>query len=145
MNPTKVQIEEFLEGRGVEFEPHTLSEREDIAKRWCVTYAQMVKKATGKWIHNGFRWHGFSCEYQSAIEGYDALSAYLNQWPAPYLIFDEGGVWSYGCTSKEYPDFTSFGADIYVAHHHMKWTMAFTHEQPQIGQFFAMKTGKLGG
>jgi hypothetical protein len=144
MTPSKCQIEEFLEGLGVEFELHTLSESENIAKRWLLTYAQQVKKATGAWIYNGFKWHGFSFEHQTAIEGKDALRAYQSQWPAPYVVFDEEGIWSYGCTSERYPDFTCFGAEVYVAHHNMKWTMAFTHEQPHIGPFFAMKQGTSG-
>lgn len=140
MVPTKFQIEEFLESLGIEFEPHMLSERERIEKQWLDTYAQMVKRATGAWILNGFRWHGFSFQHQPAIEGKDALHAYRNQWPASYVVFDEEGVWSYGCTSDVFPDFTTFGADIYVAHHNMKWSMAFTHEQPHIGPFFAVKS-----
>ena len=55
------------------------------------------------------------------------------------MVFDEEGTWSYRCTSETYPDFTALGADIYVAHHNMKWTMAFTHEQPHDGPFFAVK------
>ena len=90
--------------------------------------------------YNRFRWHGFSYGLQTAVTGADALSDYRRQWQAPYVIFDEEGTWAYSCTSEKYPDLTSLRADIYVAHHNMKWTMIFTHEQPDIGPYLALKS-----
>ena len=140
MNPTKDSIEEFLTRAGVEFDPLGAAEVGDVVQRWHSAFAGNVKKETGSWVQKRFRWHGFSYEYQKAHSGGEAFSAYHNQWPAPYFIFDEDLNWSYGCASDAYPDLTSFDADIYVAHHNMKWTMVFTHEQPDIGPFFAEKT-----
>lgn len=137
-------IEAFLDGQGVDFAPHSPEEKSGVHKRWLEAYAAKVKRATGSWIYNGFRWHGFSWDHEAALEGDSALKTYLAQWSAPYVIFDEEGNWSYGCRSERYPDFTHFGADIYVAHHNMKWTMAFTHEQPHIGPFFA-EQGRTSG
>ncbi len=121
----------------VDFDPLNSKEGGEVVQCWHQTFAGNVKKSTGSRIHNRFRWHGFSYGFQIARAGDDALNAYKNQWPAAYVIFDEDIKWSYRCVSETYPDFTSFGADIYVAHHNMKWTMAFTHEQPDIGPFFA--------
>ena len=73
-----------------------------------------------------------------------AWQAYQSQWPAPYVVFDEEGTWSLGCASQTYPDFSLLGADIYVSHHNMKWTMAFTHEQPHDGPFFAERRATPG-
>ena len=139
MKHAKRQIEEFFQKHSVEFAAHTPDERKDVEQRWLKAYAQRVKTATGSWIHNRFKWHGFSWGYETAIEGAPALREYQSQWLAPYVVFDEDGIWSYRCTSDTYPDFTELGADIYVAHHNMKWTMVFTHEQPHDGPFFAMQ------
>ncbi len=143
MSPKQIQIENFLSAREVSFDPLTSSESESVKKQWLLAYAARVKKETGVWIHNRFRWHGFSYELQTAVAGSEALIGYQRQWPAPYVIFDEENIWAYSCTSEEYPDFTSFRADIYVAHHNMKWTMVFTHEQPDIGPYLALKSENI--
>ncbi len=140
MAPNKDLIEEFLTRAGVSFDPLDTRESDVVIRHWHSTFAKNVKKETGAWILRRFRWHGFSYGYQNAKSGIEALSTYRNQWPAPYFIFDEDLMWVYGCSSDAYPDLTPLSADIYVAHHNMKWTMAFTHEQPEIGPFFAEKS-----
>lgn len=136
----KSQIEHFLISQSVDFVPLSPVESEQVKTDWLATYALRVKKNTGAWIHNGFRWHGFSYGLQSAITGSDAVVGYQKQWPASYVVFNENNDWAYSCTSDRYPDFTSFQADIYVAHHNMKWTMVFTHEQPDLGPYLAFKS-----
>ena len=139
MNLTKPKLEEFFKSLGVEFRSHTELEGRETDKLWLQTFAIKVKKETGSWIYNDFRWHGLSWETENAVGGEKALEIYLSQWPAPFIVFDEGQTWSYLCNPASYPDFSEFGADIYVSHHNMKWTMAFTHEQPDIGPFFLLK------
>ncbi len=109
----------------------------EISKEWAQHYAKEVKKQTGNWIHERFRWHGFSYGFEQSKSGRDALKAYLDQWPAKFVIFDESLSFCYLCNAPCYPDFSSLAADTYVSHHNMKWTMVFTHEQPEIGPFFA--------
>ncbi len=140
MVPNQDLIEEFLTRDGVSFDPVGARDYGDVIRHWHSTFARNVKRETGSWIHGRFRWHGFSYGYQNAQGGIEALSTYRNQWPAPYFIFDEDLTWLYGCNSDAYPDLSSFRADIYVSHHNMKWTMVFTHEQPEIGPFFAEKS-----
>ena len=106
-------------------------------------FSQRVKEATGDWIYGRFRWHCFSFGYEDAYNGAEALDAYLSQWVAPFFVFDEDSTWLYKCHADKYPDFTPLGADIYVAHQNMKWTMAFTHEQPDIGSFFRREVCKV--
>ena len=139
MRPTVNQIEGFLLRNSVNFKKLDLAEHDRITEQWRLAFARDVKSATGQWIYKRFRWHGFSFGYQQSIKGTEALEAYQSQWSAPFFVFDEDGTWSYRCTSNTFPDFTPFGADIYVAHKNMKWTIAFTHEQPDIGPFFAEK------
>lgn len=139
MTPTADQIESFLSLSSCEFRRLDSTEHDAVTDQWQLAFARDVKRATGEWIYKRFRWHGFSFDYQKSVKGAEALSAYQSQWPAPFVVFDEGDTWAYLCTSNTYPDFTPFGADIYVAHQNMKWTIAFTHEQPDIGPFFADK------
>lgn len=134
------EIENLLAAKSVQFQLLPADEGDAVRQHWLSTFAARVKKDTGVWVHNRFRWHGFSYGFQNAIEGEDAMVGYQDQWPAPYVVFDEDDSWAYACTSAEYPDLTSLRSDIYVAHHGMKWTMAFTHEQPDIGPFWATKS-----
>ncbi|WP_299193935.1 DUF4275 family protein [uncultured Litoreibacter sp.] len=135
-----IQIENSLSDHDVDFQCVPASESERLRKQWLNCYAARVKKETGAWIHNRFRWHGFSYGLQAAVAGLDATIAYQALWPAPYFVFEEENTWAYACTSDRYPDLTSLQADIYVAHHNMNWTMVFTHEQPEIGPYLAMKS-----
>ncbi len=144
MRLKKFQIETVLSEHNVDFSFIPEKESASIRERWLDLYAARVKKETGAWIHNRFRWHGFSCGFQDAVAGSDALTAYKNMWPAPYIVFDEEDTWAYACTSDSYPDLTPQRADIYVAHHNMKWTMVFTHEQPDIGPYLALKSKNAG-
>ena len=131
------EIEEFLEHHTTEFEDLSSEQRTSVENNWLSTYAANVKKHTGSWVHAGFKWHGFSYGYEKAIEGKIALQKYQENWPAPFVVFDEKLEWAFRCVSEQYPDFSKFGADIYVAHHNMKWTMVFTHEQPHPGPYFS--------
>ncbi|MEM8542305.1 MAG: DUF4275 family protein [Pseudomonadota bacterium] len=139
MKNTGRHIEDFLESQGVTFVLQKQAEREDIEKRWLREFAKNVKSETGSWVHAKFKWHGFSYKYETAIEGSRAVQEYQRQWAASYFVFDEDGTWSYGRTSEKYPDFTPIRADIYVVHHNMKWTMVFTHEQPNNGPYFTKR------
>ena len=135
------QIEKILAANRVAFERLDPAEQEDVRTRWLQTFAGNVKRETGSWVHNRFRWHGFSYGFEAATEGQDALRAYQGQWCASFVVFGEADGWAYRCHADRYPDFTPLGEDIYVAHHNMKWTIAFTHEQPDIGPFFAERFG----
>jgi len=129
-------IVDVLDSAGIEYEKLNSAECEVIVERWLSVFSSNVKKKTGAWIYKGLKWHCFSWGFEDAKNGTIALQAYQSQWPTPYVIFDDGGNWCYRCESQDYPDLTVLGSDIYVAHQNMKWTIAFTHEQPQIGPFF---------
>lgn len=105
---------------------------------WDNAFASEVKRQTGSWIHERFRWHSFSYGFHHALEGEAALQQYTAQWAADFVVFDEAATWCLSCSAERYPDLTPLRHDLYVAHHNMKWTMAFTHEQPNIGPFFAV-------
>ncbi len=132
------RIEDYLLQCGVSFNRLDAEMTKEVVNKWDQVFARNVKKVTGQWIHNRFRWHAFSYEFESSIWGPEALEKYLTQWLAAFVLFDEDLNCCYRCEAQRYPDLTSLGWDIYVAHHNMKWTMAFTHEQPEIGPFFTV-------
>ena len=68
------------------------------------------------------------------------MSAYLGQWQAPFYVFDEALEFCALCEAQPYPDLSPLCRDLYVAHQNLKWTAAFTHEQPHLGPFFAERT-----
>ncbi len=112
-------------------------ERQQVETRWLATFAALVKRQHGVWIYRRLKWHGFSYRIQPCLEGQEALERYSSQPSGAFYVFNEDMSCCWLCQSDPYPDFTSYHDDVYVAHHNMKWTMAFTHEQPQIGPFFA--------
>lgn len=133
-------IENWLSEQSVSHSRLDDSDLAGILSSWDKTFSAEVKRQTGKWIHLRFRWHTFSYEFYHADEGEAAIQKYLNQWRARFVVFDETGKWCLSCLADSYPDFTPLRDDLYVSHHNMKWTMAFTHEQPDIGPFFASPT-----
>lgn len=107
---------------------------------WLKTFASLIKKEHGAYIYLNYRWHGYSFRVQPCTSGKEAIESYKRQANSPFYVFNESLSYCALCKAEEYPDLSSLQRDIYVAHHKLKWTMAFTHEQPQIGPFFAEQT-----
>lgn len=114
-------------------------ESEIIIKNWMKCYASNVKKQTGTWICDKFKWHGFSSGMQDSLSGEEANIEYKKQYLTDYYIFNENENWCFHCESKILPDLSFYGHDIYIAHHNMKWTMVYTHEHPHFGPYFATR------
>src|SRR5262245_5909482 len=106
-------------------------------KKWLETFAQSVKKQTGEWVYRGYKWHAFSYEYVTAKSGEEAIRLYRAEKAEKYLILPENKGNAYLCDGMELPDVTSFGRDdYYVFPIDFKWTMVFTHEQPELGPYY---------
>jgi len=133
----KESIEDFLTRLGIEYSPVSDVEKDELNSRWLATFARNVKREKGQLIFRGFRWHGFSYGIEKCVEGEEALAQYFAQWPADYYIFDEELTFCFRCKSEAYPDLSPRFADLYVIHGNLKWTMVFTHEQPELGPYFA--------
>jgi hypothetical protein len=123
--------------QGVELAELDPQESRDVDRRWLDGFAWRVQQEKGVSIYGGYRWHGFSYHLQPCLEGGPALEAYLRQDNTSFYVFTESMDYCALCHSETYPDLSTLRQDIYVAHRNMKWTMAFTHEQPHIGPFFA--------
>ena len=140
----RTNIEQVLQEANVNYTSASQTEAEAARDKWLKHFARNVKKQKGVWIWNGYRWHGFSFELEPCLAGAEALAKYQEQYPARFYIFDEKGERCYVCGKGPYPDLSACGDDMYVSHHNMKWTMAFTHEQPHIGPFFAERAPTTG-
>jgi hypothetical protein len=133
-------LADHLEGLGIPVEQLLAGESSQIDRLWLRTFAQKVKDTHGEWVYRGFRWHGFSYNLQPCLSGRKALATYREQWPGEFFVFDEALTECLRCGRvADYPDLSLLRRDVYVAHHKMKWTMVFTHEQPEIGPFFAAR------
>ncbi len=122
--------------RGVLFTPQDSSAAQTFAARWSEIFAPWSPPKPGS-----YRWHAFSFRLYPCLEGAAALSAYLGQWQAPFYVFDEALSFCALCEPQPYPDLSALRRDLYVAHQNLKWTAAFTHEQPHLGPFFAQRPG----
>jgi hypothetical protein len=137
-------LADHLEGLGISVAHLLAEESYQIDRLWLSAFAQKVKDTHRKWVYRGFRWHGFSYNLQPCLSGRKALATYHAQWPAEFYVFDEALSECLRCERvADYPDLSPLGRDVYVTHHNMKWTMVFTHEQPQIGPFFATRAEDL--
>ena len=120
--------------RGVVFTPLDQQAAHAFGQRWAAIFAPAPPP---KW--SPYRWHAFHVRLYPCLEGGAALSAYLSQWQAPFYVFDEALGFCALCEAQTFPDLSALCRDIYVAHQNFKWMAAFTHEQPQIGPFFAQR------
>ena len=132
------EIESFLNEHGITFHLLTKEEANAVRGKWLQAFASKVLKEKGTAVYNGYMWHGFSFEIENCCEGDSALIEYQKQYQAPFVVFDEDGDFCFRCEGGHFPDLTPFENDLYVAHHNMKWTIAFTHEQPTLGPYFAI-------
>jgi hypothetical protein len=105
-----------------------------LFQAWCEVYCAPIHGATGKWAPGGIAWATFSGGYFPSIRGRRALDQYHAQEPTELLVLAEDAA--IRCTSNAPVDFSGFG-DVYVAPSSFEWTMAFTHEEPEYGPYFA--------
>lgn len=121
--------------RGVAFALLDSSAAHAFDQRWSATFAPLPPPKQCP-----YRWHAFSFHHYPCSEGAAALSLYLGQWHAPFYLFDETLSFCALCEAQPYPDLSQLRSDIYVSHQNLKWTAAFTHEQPHLGPFFAQRS-----
>jgi hypothetical protein len=131
-------ISEYLLMNRVELRELSKADLASVCNQWLRRFASRVKNQEDTWVYRGFKWHGFSYGIEPCLSGEAALSAY-GKTKGRFYVFDEEGSYGYFCkTAFPFrPDLAEFHADIYVTSADFSWTLAFTHEQPQIGPFFA--------
>jgi len=133
------RVREALTTLGIDFTELSQQDAISVDQKWLAAFANRVKKKHHVFVYGGYRWHGFSYRIQPCMEGSQALEEYLNQGQSSFYIFNEELTFCVLCQSQAYPDLSELHEDLYITHHNMKWTMAFTHEQPYCGPYFALR------
>lgn len=139
MAERKEQILEYLRRSGVGVRELSKSQLVELRMRWLRSFAGVVKKQQGEWVYRGFKWHAFSYNFYPSKNG-KAATADFQKTKGQFYIFDEEETFGFlnKPTRLFRPDLSTFRTDLYVTAYDFSWTMVFTHEQPEIGPFFAI-------
>ena len=101
-----------------------------------------VKQATGNWVHDDYRWHAYTFNYETALSGDAAFNRYLEQSAQQFYIYHEFDDLLFDCVALAWPDIREFDTDIYLFPHDFAWLFATTHEMSiGLGPFFATPSG----
>ena len=131
-----------LTAMGFAVEPLRRGDAKRLFAAWCEAFCCAVKLRTGRYRHGSYHWHAFSFELVKALGERKALDQYLALQPEAVVVIPESwkkdgpGVRLAGLPL---PDLTFLRADLYVFPESMDWSMAFTHEQPEIGPYFTWR------
>jgi hypothetical protein len=113
-------------------------ERWRLMQLWRETFARPVKEKTGRWVYHGLDWHTFSWKFCKSKSGFRAVIEYLSEKAKTvYVVSQDETQTAFSCASETPIDFSECGTDVYVFPEDYAWTIAFTHEEPQIGPFFS--------
>ena len=134
----KQEIANFLVSNQAEQRELSCAELGDVCRQWLQRFAARVRHQEGSWILKGFKWHGFSYGIEPCLAGENALRSY-QRTKGRFYLFDEDECFGFLCKTPFpfRPDFSKFREDLYLVGSDFSWTVVFTHEQPEIGPFFA--------
>lgn len=127
---------EFAQQRGASVSVLDVHTRQRVMQAWRETFARAVKGRTGNWVHLGYEWHAFSYDFTRSKSGARGLALYLAEAPSEVYVFPEDD-YAFLCRAPALFDFSDCEADIIVFSPDLRWTVAFTHEQPDLGPYFA--------
>jgi len=109
--------------------------------KWDEIYCPLLKKQKNDIYYHQFKWHVFSYDKYTSLEGDKAISAYNNQTALEYYVVPQLNTWpkEVGFITDELPssELAKEQKDFYVFPKNMAWTMAFTHENGWLGPYFA--------
>ena len=133
------RVTSLLNASGGEVEVLSEADAKKLCLRWLDAYSRPVKQKTGSWVFNGFLWHAFSYEFSPSRQGTEALSLYELERKRELMVLQEPDHEQSAALVRELPrpDLSALGLDLYVFPESLRWTMAFTHEQPEIGPFYS--------
>lgn len=134
----KQELVDYLVGNQAELRQLSSAELGEVCREWLQRFAARVRRQEGSWVFKGFKWHGFSYGIETCLAGESALRAYQST-KGRFFLFDENESFGFLCKTPfpVRPDLSQFRTDIYLVDSDFSWTMVFTHEQPEIGPFFA--------
>ncbi len=114
------------------------SEFRAISQQWLQSFCPHVKRNTGHWVYNRYRWHAYSFNHENAIAGIPAFAQYASMPVQPFVLFHESDDLMLDCDSPHWPDIRTLEDDIYIFPRTMEWTFITTHEMSiGLGPYFA--------
>jgi hypothetical protein len=129
---------EFAQQEGAAVTVLGVQERRRVMQNWREVFASAVKSQTGTWVHLGFEWHAFSYEFAQSKGGPRGLALYLAEAaPEVYVVPEDADDKAFICRTPTPLDFSVCRTDILVFPPDLDWTVAFTHEQPELGPYFS--------
>jgi hypothetical protein len=129
---------EFAQENGATVSVLDLRTRQRLVQAWHETFARSVKTQTGRWVHLGYEWHAFSYEFTRSKNGMRGLALYLVEAASEvYVVPEDEGEDAFVCHAPTPLDFSDCQTDILVFPPGLDWTVAFTHEQPDLGPYFS--------
>ncbi|HET9957332.1 MAG TPA: DUF4275 family protein, partial [Polyangiaceae bacterium] len=115
-----------------------LHQRRRLMCMWREKFASSVMRQTGRSVHLGFDWHAFSYGFTRSKHGLRGLELYLAEAaPEVYVVPEDEDNPAFACRASALLDFSSCHTDVLVFPVALSWTMAFTHEQPELGPYFS--------
>jgi hypothetical protein len=108
-------------------------------EKWRRLYAKELHAKTGKWLHDYFDWHVFSFGHHPAKTRDAAREAYRAVAAGDFVVvpgYAGDDLYGFRCTGRP-PILEGRMLDVLVMPTTLAWTMAFTHEQPDLGPYFA--------
>ena len=132
---------EAIEALGCTVEALPRSEARRYFAAWCEAFCGPVKARFGKYRWGSYHWHAFSGGVSPSESRKRAFDLYRGEEETELIIIPErwegiAGLRISGCAS---PDLTPTRLDLHVFPESLAWTMAFTHEQPDLGPYFTRK------
>jgi len=111
----------------------------EINQCWLETFCPNLKRETGNWVYNDYRWHAYSFNHETATAGSRAFEEYQMMPMQPFYVFQESDDKLFDCCSTKWPDLRPLEDDVYVFPHTMEWTFITTHEMSiDLGPYFAL-------
>ncbi len=115
------------------------SEAQSINRTLLKKFFPNVKRATGDWVYNGYRWHAYSFKHEIAKTGDAAMENYRERHVMPFYAYFEFDDVLLDCLADQYPDIRTLDNDIYIFPHRVNWLFVTTHEASMgLGPYFAL-------
>lgn len=107
-------------------------------QRWRSVFARQLHAKTKLWVQGNLDWHVFSLGYHASLTADAARNAYRAVESSAFVVLgaDVQKPFGFLCQGKP-PERLKAGFDVLVAPTSLAWTMAFTHEEPVAGPYFA--------
>ena len=113
------------------------TETANLTTQWLSVFGTKRQGVNSK----AYLWHIFSAARYPCVAGPAAVQEYQQQLAQEYVVLANDGKTAF--STNLLPSKADF-ADYYVFPKNLAWTMAFTHEDGQLGPYFAKHMNFVG-